>query len=192
MSTNTKTAASFVMMNGLKVNTDMAKVSLAAVIKEMVDATKKEYGSHIRIAAKLNDMMTFDWFDIDAKEDSNTAAVLRPHWKAVLDGFKAAGHSNPSVPAKRIKDYGRNLRAGLAPNGKTLADGSALPEGEGQGDGANPAKRSPMLRNTEELIALFKFNSKLDKPEAKITAAMVHITAALKALGVEASTIKTA
>lgn len=192
--TNTNTAAAFVIVDGKKIDVNVHGTTLEAIVNEMVEAEAKSYGAHIRIAAKLNDMLSFDWFDIAPEEKSDNATAFKPHWKAVYDGFKRAGHSNPSVPGKRIRDYGRNLRAGLAPNGKTLADGSPLPgngEGEGEGEGANPAKRSPMLRNVEELTALWKYNDKLagDAP-AKVQAAQVHIAAALAALGMDVRTIK--
>jgi hypothetical protein len=192
------TQATFVVVNGTKVNVDVASLTLDAIVKEMVKAARQEYGSHIRIAAKLNELMAFAWFDIDPKEVSEQAKELAPHKKAVFDGLHAASpsgkHSNPSVPFGRIREYGRNLRAGLAPSGKTMADGSPLPnsviEGETTGEGANPAKRSPMLRNVEELTALWKFNEKQTDLPAKVQEAQKHIAAALSALGLDVRTIK--
>jgi hypothetical protein len=46
-----------------------------------------------------------------------------------------------------------------------------------------------MLRNVEELTALWKFNDKQDALPAKVTAAQKHIEAALKALGLDVATI---
>jgi hypothetical protein len=192
-------ATAFVMVNGNKVNIDVSATTLDAIVKEMVKATRQEYGSHIKIAAKLNELLPFAWFDIDPKEVSEQAKELAPHKKAIYDGFHAASpsgkHSNPSVPFGRIRDYGRNLRAGLSPNGATYADGSPLPnnvsgEGEETGKGANPAKRSPMLRNVEELSALWKFNEKQAELPAKVQEAQAHIAAALKVLGLDVRTIK--
>jgi hypothetical protein len=192
MANATNTTAAFVIMNGEKIDVDVTNVSLDSIINEMVEVTKREHGAHIRIAAKLNDLLPFAWYDVAPQEKSDNATAFAPHWKAVYDGFKKAGHSNPSVPGKRIRDYGRNLRAGLAPNGKTMADGTALAEGEGaDGEGANPAKRSPMLRNVEELTALWKFNDRLaGEAPAKVQAAQKHIVAALAALGLDVKTIK--
>ena len=184
-------SAAFVVANGKPVDLNVAATSLDALIADMVEATANAYGANIRIAAKLNELMTFDWYDVEHQEVSDNAKALKPHKAAVLEGFKRAGHSNPSKAYADIRAYGRNLRAGLSPNGKTLADGSPLPEGEGAtGEGANPAKRSPMLRNIEELTALWKFNEKLDNAPDKVSAAQTHIVAALKALGVDVRTIK--
>lgn len=191
--TNTTNAPAFVIVDGKKINIDVANVTLDAICNEMIEATRKEYGSHIRIAAKLNDLLPFAWYDLDPKEVSDDAKALKPHKDALYAALKKAGHTNPSVPFGRMRDYGRNLRAGLAPNGKTLADGSPLPNNvseEGEGEGANPAKRSPMLRNVEELTALWKFNDKQADLPAKIADAQKHIVAALAALGIDVRTIK--
>lgn len=184
--------ANIVIVDGKPIDVNVHDVPLATIIDQMVEAEAQSYGSHIRIAAKLNDLLPFAWYDIGATETGEDASTFKPYWKAVYDGFKRAGHSNPSVPGKRIRDYGRNLRAGLAPNGKTMADGSPLPAGEGEatGEGANPAKRSPMLRNIEELSALWKFNAKQDKLPEKVVAAQAHIASALTALGLDVRTLK--
>jgi len=173
------------------VNVDVAAIPLATILDEMVDASKKAYGSHIRIAAKFNLLMGFAWYDIDHNEKSEDNKTLKGHKKTLYDALKLAGHTNPSVPYGRICDYGRNLRNGLSPNGKTFLDGTPVEgEGEGEGDGAGPAPRSAMLRNIEELTALYKFNDKqgADLP-AKVKDAQKHITAALKALGIDVAAI---
>lgn len=174
---------------GIDVDVDVAAIPLATILDEMVDASKKAYGSHIRIAAKFNDLMAFDWFDIDHNEKSDNNKMLKGHKKTLYDALKLAGHTNPSVPYGRMCDYGRNLRNGLAPNGKTTLDGTPV-ESEGEGDGAGPAPRSAMLRNIEELTSLYKFNDKqgADLP-AKVKDAQKHITAALKALGIDVAAI---
>ncbi len=47
-----------------------------------------------------------------------------------------------------------------------------------------------MLRNVEELTALWKFNEKQADLPAKIADAQKHIVAALAALGIDVRTIK--
>jgi hypothetical protein len=174
---------------GIAVDVDVAATPLATILNEMVEATAKAYGSHIRIAAKFNNLMSFDWYDIDHNEKSDDNKTLKGHKKTLYDALKLAGHTNPSVPYGRMCDYGRNLRNGLAPNGKTTLDGTPV-ESEGEGDGAGPAPRSAMLRNIEELTSLYKFNDKqgADLP-AKVKDAQKHITAALKALGIDVAAI---
>jgi len=188
----TKTVAAFVVSNGSQIDlADISTTTLDALVDQMVLAAQGAYGANIRIAAKLNELMAFDWFDVEYQEVSDNAKALKPHKAAVLAGFTRAGHSNPSKAYADIRAYGRNLRAGLAPNGKTLADGSPLPAGDdAAGEGANPAKRSLLLRNTEELIKLYKANDGADNLPDKVAAAQQHIIAALAALGTDVRTIK--
>jgi hypothetical protein len=179
-----------ILVDGKVIEIDNSQ-PLDKLINDMVEAESNAYGSHIRIAAKLNDLMEFPWFDIANEERSDNATVFAPYWKAVYAGFRKAGHSNPSVPGKRIRDYGRNLRAGLAPNGKTMADGAPLPagEGEGEGEGANPAKRSDMLFSVEESIRLWKRNNKSDN--ATLVAYAEYLAKGMKQfLNVDVRTVK--
>jgi hypothetical protein len=182
-------AVAFVIVNGQQINIDVDAIALDALIDEMVTATANEYGSHIRIAAKLNELMPFAWYDIEHLEKSDNATVFAPHKTTVLNGFKAAGHSNPSVPLKRIREYGRNMRAGLAPNGKAFANGDPLPEGEGEGEGANPAKRSDKLFAVEESVKLWKRMSKSD--DKALQAYGAELAALIKAhLKLDVATVK--
>jgi len=171
------------------VDLNVADVSLASILADMIEASKQAYGSHIKIAAKFNDMLPFAWYDMAPTEKSEDAKAFKVIKTDLYTALKAAGHSNPSVPFKRICDYGRNLANGLAPSGKTTIDGQPV-DGEADSDGAAPAPRSAMLRNVEELTALWKFNDKQGKDlPAKVKVAQGHIEAALKALGLDVATI---
>jgi hypothetical protein len=175
-----------IIVEGVDLN--VSEVALSTLYKEMVDASNNVYGSHIKIAAKYNNIMPFAWYDMSPTEKSEDAKAFKAHKAELYEAFRKAGHTNPSVPFKRICDYGRNLANGLAPSGKTTIDGQPV-EGEADSDGAAPAPRSAMLRNVEELTALWKFNDKQDALPAKVTAAQKHIEAALKALGLDVATI---
>lgn len=161
------TSLTTVILNGMAIDINVSKESLDDLIDTMVSNTQSVYGANIRIAAKLNELMPFAWYDVEHLEVSDDAKALAPHKSKTLAGFKRAGHSNPSKAYKDIRDYGRNIRAGLAPNGKTMADGSPLPAGEGEatGEGANPAKRSDMLFAVEEGTRYWKRLAKSDNPE---------------------------
>ena len=154
-----------VTINGMTVDLNVTSETLGSLVDVYVNSSTAVYGANIRIAAKMNDLMPSAWFDVEHLEVSDDAKALKPHKAIVLDGFKRAGHSNPSKAYKDIRDYGRNLRAGLAPNGKTMADGSPLPEGEGTGEGANPAKRSDMLYAIENGTAYYKRLAKSTNPD---------------------------
>jgi hypothetical protein len=181
------------MINGTNivegVDINVSEIALSTLLTEMVEASKQAYGAHIKIAAKFNNLMQFAWFDMSPTEKSENAKTLKGHKTELYAAFKSAGHSNPSVPFKRICDYGRNLANGLAPSGKTTIDGEPVEQAD-ESDGAAAAPRSAMLRNVEELTALWKFNDKQggDLP-AKVAAAQKHIEAALKVLGLDVATI---
>jgi hypothetical protein len=175
------------IVDGVDIN--VADVSLASILAEMIEASKQAYGSHIKIAAKFNELMSFDWFDIAPTEKSENAKTLKSFKTPLYVALKEAGHTNPSVPFGRMCDYGRNIRNGLSPNGKTTIDGEPVEQAD-DSDGAAPAPRSAMLRNVEELTALWKFNDKQGKDlPAKVKVAQGHIEAALKALGLDVATI---
>jgi hypothetical protein len=48
-----------------------------------------------------------------------------------------------------------------------------------------------MLRNIDDLTALYKFNGRQESLDARITRAQLHIAAALAELGVDLSMVKT-
>lgn len=176
------------LVEGVDIN--VRNVPLSVILHDMIDATRTAYGSHIRIAAKFNDLMAFAWFDLAPNEKSENAVTLGKFKTELYKAFRDAGHTNPSVPFKRICDYGRNMANGLAPSGKVTLDGQPVGEGEGEGDGAAPAPRSAMLRNIEELTKLWKSNDKQGAElPAKVIAAQKHIEAALRALGLDVATI---
>ena len=183
------TVATSIVHDGRTIDLDVSNLTFEAVCDEMVDATNSVYGSHIRIAAKMNEMMPFAWYDIDHGEVSDNATALKPTKDALYKSFKKAGHKNASVPYGRMREYGRNLRAGIAPNGKTMLDGSPLPEGEGEGEGANPAKRSDMLYAVEESTKLWKRMNKADAAALKAYAADLAAAMA-KHLKVDVRTVK--
>ena len=179
--TTVATVAAFVVSNGNQVDlSDISATSLDTLVDAMVEATTSVYGCNIRIAAKMNDIMPFAWYDVEHLEVSDNAKALKPHKAAVLAGFTRAGHSNPSKAYADIRAYGRNLRAGLSPNGKTLADGSPLPadEYDTTGEGANPAKRSDALVAIEDGVKYYKRMAKSD--DAKLVAYAEAFAALMK------------
>lgn len=176
-----------IIVEGVDLN--VSEVALSTLYKEMVDASNNVYGSHIKIAAKYNNLMPFAWYDLSPTEKSEDAKTLKAHKAELYEAFRKAGHTNPSVPFKRICNYGRNLANGLAPSGKTTIDGIPVEQGEAESDGAAPAPRSAMLRNVEELTALWKFNDKQDALPAKVKRAQIKIVEALAELGLDVANI---
>jgi hypothetical protein len=180
------------MINGTNivegVDINVAEIALSTLLTEMVEASKTAYGSHIKIAAKFNNLMPFAWYDIAPNEKSENNKTLKSFKSPLYVALKEAGHTNPSVPYGRMCDYGRNMRNGLAPNGKTTIDGEPVEQAD-ESDGAGPAPRSAMLRNVEELTALWKFNDKQDALPTKVKRAQIKIVEALAELGLDVANI---
>lgn len=174
------------IVEGVDIN--VSEIALSTIYKEMIDASKTTYGSHIKIAAKYNNIMPFAWYDMSPTEKSENAKILKAHKRELYAALTEAGHSNASVPFKRICNYGRNLANGLSPNGKTTIDGEPVEQAD-ESDGAGNAPRSIMLRYVEELTTLWKAADKLDTLPAKVAAAQKDVEAALKKLGLDVANI---
>ena len=129
---------------------------------EMVALSTAEY------AEGLNATFAFDWFNINHANLGKTpeGKLLRTEKAALFDGLKARGHSNPSVFWARLCDKARDMRYPELVQARRDAEeaeaaAEAAGEGEGTGKGAS-RNRSPLVRNSEEIAALVKFNDNLD------------------------------
>lgn len=129
-------------------------------VSEMVALSTAEY------AEGLNATFAFDWFNIKHADlgKSPEGRALRTEKTGLFDGLKARGHANPSVFWARLCDKARDLRypeLALARREAEEAEAAAEAAGEGEGKGAS-RNRSPLVRNSEEIAALVKFNEGLD------------------------------
>jgi hypothetical protein len=157
---------------------------LQALRLAVADAVVRAYGAEREYAVALNaTFATFDWFDVEANDTSEQAKLVHAEKKALYEVLKAAKHSNPSTVWARIRKYGKEER-----HGKPEAEGGEGGEG-GEGAGEGKRERAPMLRNIEELTALYKFNARQESLPAKITEAQKHIASALICLGVDLSMV---
>ena len=160
-------------------------VALETLRKGVAEAVKRAYGAERDYAVALNALFSFEWFEVEANDSSETAKPVHAEKKALYVELKGANHSNPSTVWARIRKYGREERHGKP------AEGGAGEGGEGEGEGgAGNAPRDPVTRNVEELIALYKFNARQESLPAKITEAQKFIASALMALGVDLSMVK--
>lgn len=130
---------------------------------EMVALSTAEY------AEGLNATFAFDWFDIKHADlgKSPEGKLLRTEKTGLFDGLKARNHSNPSVFWTRLCDKARDMRYPelvLARKEAEEAEAAAeAAEGEGEGTSKGASRnRSPLVRNSEEIAALVKFNEGLD------------------------------
>jgi hypothetical protein len=167
--------------------------NLAALRKGVAESVLRAYGAEREYAVALNAEFKFAWFDIEATDKSDTAKQVHAEKSELYTELKAAKHSNPSTVWARIRKYGKEEAAKVGTHGLPMpaydTEGNLITECEqGESGGAN-AKRSPMLRNIEELTALWKFNAKQENLDPKINSAQLFIGQALAALGVDLSNL---
>jgi hypothetical protein len=144
-----------------------------------VNAVGAEYGAAKVYAQTLVAEFGSVW--VDAAHDAPGADMdlFRVERAELYKGLKAAGHSNPSVKLKQIKDHARAILAREA-----AVDGEGAGEGEGESAGGEKKeRRSVQLRMVEELIALYKFAKRSVLNEAQANAFRM-IGQALRDLGV--------
>jgi hypothetical protein len=153
--------------------------TLVAAREGFVNAVGAEYGAGKVYAQTLVAEFGSVW--IDAAHDAPGADMdlFRVERAELYKGLKAAGHSNPSVKLKQIKDHARAILAREA-----AVDGEGAGEGEGESAGGEKKeRRSVQLRMVEELIALYKFAKRSVLNEAQANAFRM-IGQALRDLGV--------
>ena len=154
---------------------------------DVVESVIRGYGAERAYAVLLNEAFTFDWFAIEHTDTSDNAKALAPEKKLFMKALNVAKHTNPSTVWARVRKYGNEERNGKALPVETV-DGVEVEKLE-QGDSGENNQRSPMLRNIEELTALYKFNNKQESLDQKIVDAHKHIVMALECLGVNLSLI---
>lgn len=153
---------------------------------EVATSTASAYGAMRRYAVALNASLPAFWFEVEANDTGDTAAVVHAEKKALYAELKKVQHSNPSVIWARVRKYGaEEAKAADASEGEG-EDGEG---GEGEGEGASP-NRSIRVRFIEELVKLYKAG-KREGPalEGDLKAAHTFIASALAELKVELSKV---
>jgi hypothetical protein len=174
-------------MENLNFIVDGASVEIATLRNEVAEAVVRQYGAERRYAVALNVMFGFDWFAVEATDTSEEAKPVHAEKKELYKALKEAKHSNPSTVWARIRKLGKEERYGKVEDAKGDADEDGS---EGESDSGACHERSPMLRNIEELTALYKYNIRKDAEiPAQVRSAQVHIAKALEALGVKLETM---
>ena len=85
----------------------------------------------------------------------------------------------------RVRKYAKEDAIARGLFGEVAPSKGEGSEGEGEGEGAGSTDRSPMLRNIEELTALYKFNRKQQTLSVELSKCQDMIAGALLALGVK-------
>ena len=169
-------------------------VNLAALRTAVAETVKRQYGAERDYAVALNAEFTFAWFDIEASDKSETAKPVHAEKGELYKVLHAAKHSNPSTVWARIRKYGSEEASLVGTHGKPLPaydeEGNMITDlDSAESNGANN-KRSPMLRNIEELSKLYMFNAKQESLDQKIFRAQTFIASALAELGVDLANLK--
>lgn len=169
-------------------------VNLAALRTAVAETVKRQYGAEREYAVALNAEFTFAWFDIEASDKSETAKPVHAEKGELYKVLHAAKHSNPSTVWARIRKYGSEEASLVGTHGKPLPaydeEGNRITDlDSAESNGANN-KRSPMLRNIEELSKLYMFNAKQESLDQKIFRAQTFIASALAELGVDLANLK--
>jgi hypothetical protein len=166
-------------------------INLVTLRNNVAEAVGKQYGAVKRYAEALNQLAVegkfpAKWYDIDRSDASENGKVVKAEKSEFYKPMKLAGHSNPSTVWARVQADGKADAQALGLFGEVAPVEGA--KGEDEGSGASHA-RSPMLRNIEELTALWKFNGKQTGLDPKIVKAQQKISEALQALGVDLNMI---
>lgn len=169
-------------------------VNLAALRTAVAETVKRQYGAEREYALALNAEFTFAWFDIEASDKSETAKPIHAEKGELYKVLHAAKHSNPSTVWARIRKYGSEEASLVGTHGKPMpaydTEGNMITDlDSAESNGANN-KRSPMLRNIEELSKLYMFNAKQESLDQKIFKAQTFIASALAELGVDLANLK--
>lgn len=162
-------------------------VSLATLRQGVAESVKRAYGAERAYALALNASFGFDWFAVEANDTSPEAKTVHAEKKELFAALKAVEHTNPSTVWARIRKYGKAEKYPAPQTEATEGEGEAT---EGEGEGAGSRNKAPMLRNVDDLVALYKFNMRQDSLPPKVESAQVYIVKALEALGVDLALIK--
>jgi hypothetical protein len=141
-----------------------------------------------KYAIALNDTFCQPWYKCQDSDTDELAKAVKAEKSEFYKPLKAIGHKNPSTIMGRVRKYALEdaIERGLFGE---VAKGSEGGEGEGEGEGAGSTDRSPMLRNIEELTALYKFNRKQQGLTPELSKCQDMIVGALLALGVKVDMI---
>jgi len=144
-----------------------------------------EYGAGKIYAQFLINEFGIEWIEAAHNAPGAEMDKFRVEREELYKGLKSAGHSNPSVKLKQIKDHARRILKSLeAPVEGESAEGESA---EGESAGKRDTK-SVQRRLVEDLTVLFKYAKKqvLDENQAK---AFRSIGQALRDLGVNTDNI---
>ena len=153
----------------------------------VASAITSTYGALGRYASLLNTLHSNDWFEVKHFDKATEAQPIINEKKAFYLALREANHTNPSVIWARVCAFGKAEKYGALDSEPTEGEEGETNEAQPKVEKAEP--RSPMLRNIEELVALWKFNNKNDALPKALCEVQDLITQALKVLNVNIATL---
>ena len=159
------------MDNNQVINNEVV-VSLVELRNNVAESNTVAKVSESDYAKALNvhffNMDNYFWYNIDNREISENAKFVKAERTALYAVLKAKNHTNPSTVWARVRKLAK-------------IDIEGEPE---ESDKGAVHARSAMLRNIEELTALWKFNGRQESLPEEVNKAQAYISSALMALGV--------
>lgn len=160
--------------------------NIPALRIEVAEAGVRQYGAERRYAEGLLMVLGNQFFTVEHGDTGDLAKQVGAEKKALYEVLKAANHTNPSVVWARVRKYAGEMVA-KANAAEASENGESVGEGEGSGNARHT--RSLNLRLIEELGSLYKACQRAQSLSTKEQDALTFIGSALRALGVEPSTL---
>ena len=156
-----------------------------------LSAVGEAYGARIKYAEALVDASEGVLWYTDGVA---MPALIEAEKKEYYKGLKEIGYSNPSNAWKMVKKYATDYATQIGLIAKPESEGGEGGEGgEGESSGDARHTRSFSLRVIEDVGSMFKAGRRLEK-EGTLTdkerQCLVHLGAALGALGIDLATLK--
>ena len=156
-----------------------------------LSAVGEAYGARIKYAEALVDASEGVLWYTDGVA---MPALIEAEKKEYYKGLKEIGYSNPSNAWKMVKKYATDYATQIGLIAKPESEGGEGGEGgEGESSGDARHTRSFSLRVIEDVGSMFKAGRRLEK-EGTLTEkerqCLVHLGAALGALGIDLATLK--
>lgn len=181
MKATTTTSAPEVIVTSVTIN------NIPALRKDVAEAGVRQYGAERKYALALCEALPPEWYDVEHSDTSGTAKITHTEKKALYADLKTAKHTNPSTVWARVRKYARDFTEGEAAK-STAATGESIGE-DASTTGNARHTRSLTLRMVEELTSLYKAAKREVGLSTTQQNALIGISGALGALGVELSTL---
>jgi hypothetical protein len=166
----------------------MINTNLAELRNNVVQGLNVLGSAERKYGVTLNDTFKQPWYKCQDSDTDELAKAVKAEKSELYKQLKAIGHKNPSTVMGRVRKYALEdaIERGLFGE---IAKGIGAEGDDSEGEGAGSTDRSPMLRNVEELTALYKFNRKQQSLTTELSKCQDMIVGALLALGVKVDMI---